>query len=84
MRRLHDAALALSSDGSLLLNVTHTDGSLTPEACLERALSSGGRVFIGVELGRDEANRLRTFLHDGLDEAASRIAAAMKAGGRLP
>lgn len=71
-----DLPFALASDGTLLLGMTHTDGSLEPEALLKRALENGGRVFIGVELDGDEKGYVRTFVHDGFCEAAATVAGA--------
>lgn len=81
MRRLHDAPFALSSDGSLLLGMTHTDGLLTPEAVLARALKSGSRVFIGIALTSAETRGVVTLASDTLDEAASYVAGARRWGG---
>ena len=74
MSRVLTSPLALTSDGNLLLGMTHTDGSLQPEALLERALASGSRVFIGIEVTPGEATYVRTFLHDGCCEAVATVA----------
>lgn len=78
MSVLLDSPFALTSSGELLLGMTHTDGPLTPEAVLARALESGSRVFIGIALTGAETQGVVTLASDTLDEAASYVAGARR------
>jgi hypothetical protein len=77
-RRLHDAALALAVDGTLLLNAAHAFAieRHQPDAAellLRQVLASGVAVFIGVPLqGRDRTEALRR-LANGAADAAGHI-----------
>lgn len=76
-RRVHPAAVAAASDGSVLLNVALQ----LPEALqqqLERRL--GGQVFVGIALNQRDANAVVT----RLDDAAAEAAAQLLGGDRSP
>jgi hypothetical protein len=76
-RRVHPAAVAAASDGSVLLNVA----LLLPEALqqqIERRL--GGPVFVGVALSQHDASAVVT----RLDDAAAEAAAHLLGGDRSP
>ena len=75
-RKAHAAALALASDGTLLLNVAADSGDDDLEALLERARKSGGSVFVGVPLSAAEAERVATRLEHAGAEAAALLFAA--------
>lgn len=72
-RTQHDAAFALTSEGTLLLN-------LAPElslAELQRLLHDPG-VFVGLPLSAQEAKSLMTRIGDSSAEAAAQIVAARR------
>lgn len=75
-RKAHAAALALASDGTLLLNVAADAGDDDLEALLEQARKSGGSVFIGVPLSTAEARRVAKRLEHSSAESAALILAA--------
>lgn len=51
-RRMNDDPLAVTSSGTVLINIAHFDGPAQVEAVLARAARERGRVFVGVELSR--------------------------------
>lgn len=72
-RRIHLAPVALTSDGSVIVNVAGFDVTRNPEALVELAKNERGRLFIGVELGREEVEGLLRHSQDGLVEGSARI-----------
>ena len=48
--RIHPAALAVTLDGTIVLNIAHLYVKQDPVALLERAIAEGGDLFIGVQL----------------------------------
>jgi hypothetical protein len=75
-RKPHAAALALASDGTLLLNVAADADDDDLDALIRRARSSGGNVFVGVPLGAAEARRVAERLEHSAAEAAALVLAA--------
>jgi hypothetical protein len=71
--RIQSAPFALTSDGTLLLNLA-TELSL-PE--LERLLRTPG-VFVGLPLSAEEARTLRTRIGDAGAEARAQILGARR------
>ena len=57
-RRIHRADLAVSSNGTILLNVAPFATGLGVEALVELALAQPGEVFIGVSLLPHEVRAL--------------------------
>ena len=74
-RKTHRAPLALSSDGSVLLNATEFHGAKPAAELVEIALQQRGRVFIGVELKPKEVKVILDRLEHSTAEAAARIVA---------
>ncbi len=70
-RRVHSAPLALASDGTLLINISHYIGIVEPEKLLEMAMADNGRTFIGVTLNPAEVQLVRERAEHGLTEAAA-------------
>ncbi len=70
-RKVHSAPLALTSDGTIVVNVTEYRGVLQPKELLEMALADEGSVFIGIELGTDEVDSLFDRLGHGVREAVA-------------
>lgn len=75
-KKPHPAALALASDGTLLINLAGDDHVEDLEAVLERARRSRARVFIGVPLTASEAGRVAARLEHSSAEAAALVFAA--------
>ena len=67
-RNLSDAPMAVASDGSLLLNVSMTDGPTDPKSLLERALAQGSQVFIGVVATPSEVTITKRWMADSTVE----------------
>lgn len=63
-RRVHPAPLALTSDGTVLVNVAVFDGRRDLAALVRKARATRGRAFIGVEVdGREVAVVLECASH---------------------
>lgn len=76
-RHVHEAALAITIDGTLLLGVAHVlRDSTSPEELLRVALEHDGDIFIGVALTETEASLVLMRLDNAGAEAASRLIAA--------
>lgn len=54
-RRINVDPLAVTSGGTVLVNVAHLDVARRPERLLALAVSLRGRLFVGVELSGAEA-----------------------------
>ena len=76
MSRVHDAPLALTSDGTVLVNLAHFDGPRSPAALLRRALAQKGQVFIGVQLTEQEVDDVLERLRHGSAEAVAYVVGA--------
>jgi hypothetical protein len=50
VKTVNDAPLAISSNGTVLVNMTQYEGDRDPVRTLELALGDAGEVFIGVSL----------------------------------
>lgn len=74
MKKVSDAPFALTCEGRLLLNVTHTDGARTLPALLRRAHDLEGRVFVGVELTSQESRSVIFQMTELAAEVAAFIA----------
>lgn len=77
-RRLNDAPFAVTSDGNVLLNVTHLRMVKRPEDALALAKHSSGDMFVGVVMTGSEVRAALEQLGHGCREAA-----AYTAGKRL-
>lgn len=77
-KKPHAAALALASDGTLLLNVAADVDSDDLETLIKRARASSQRVFVGVPLTAAEARRVAQRLEHSGAEAAALVLAARK------
>src|SRR5262245_11058927 len=76
LRRVHPAAIAAASDGSILINVI----GLLPATVQERLGSElGGQVFVGVALSQAQARQVVARLDDAAAEASARLL-----GGKAP
>lgn len=76
MSRVSDAPLAVTSDGTVLVNVAGYQGVLEPERLLEMALADEGEVFIGVVLDAGEVEQVLERLSHGTAEAAAYVLGA--------
>ena len=72
-RRIHPAALAVTSDGDLLVNVARYDSETDPGRLLRRALRDGGSLFVGVTLSPDESREAKHRLDESAHEGAAHI-----------
>ena len=70
-RTIHQAAFAVASDGTLLLNVAHVNRRLTPSQLLQWALGQPGKVFVGVQMSPAEAQKVLTWSRDVHTEAVA-------------
>jgi hypothetical protein len=78
-RRPHPARYAITSDGTLLLNVARFAGVRDLTAALEQARKEPGGVFIGVPAKPDEMKDAQRAMHRGLLEAADKAIAREQA-----
>lgn len=74
--RIHQAALAIASDGSILVNVRSYAGETDPAALLRRAIEDGGTIFIGVRLRAVEAHEVVSRLDETCHETAGSVLSA--------
>ena len=72
-RTIHQAAFAVASDGTLLLNVAHVGRRLSPRQLLQWALGQPGRVFVGVQMSPAEVQKVVTWSRDVHDEAVAYV-----------
>jgi len=70
-RQLHRAPLAVTSDGTVVVNMADFDGRLDLGAVVERAARQPGAIFVGVVVSGAERDRLLAFMKPTLTEAAS-------------
>ncbi len=69
-RRVHAAAIAAGSDGSVLINMV----SLLPERLQQQlAQKLGGPLFVGVPLAEREAGSVVSRLDDAAAEASAKL-----------
>jgi len=74
VRKVLDAPMALTTDGRLLAGATHVTGEeIDAQKALARALKTGRRVFIGLELSKGEAAVAMGRLDDALAEIVSLV-----------
>jgi hypothetical protein len=81
-RVIHQAAFAVTSDGTLLLNAAHADVCLAPSRLLQWALSQPGRIFIGVQMSPAEAKRLLSWCKDIHTESVAYVIGPRERGAR--
>jgi hypothetical protein len=72
-RTIHQAAFAVASDGTLLLNVAHVDRRFTPSQLLQWALGQPGKIFVGVQMSPAEAKKVLTWSRDVHSEAVAYV-----------
>ncbi len=70
---LSDAPLAITSDGRLVINVTHLDGTTALIAAIERLVPSGIQVFVGLVVPGELHGKLLKELDDSLADVAGRV-----------
>jgi len=81
-RQVHRAPLALTSDGTVLVNVAEFDGRRDLAELLRKARSTRGRVFIGVEVDGREVALIATEAAGGVAEGVARGWRGWWGGGR--
>jgi hypothetical protein len=83
--RLHAAALALASDGSLLVNLAHLHNTQDPAGLLRVAVGHGGALFLGVTLTRRESRDVARWVEDSTAEATAHLGGRrLRRLGRAP
>jgi hypothetical protein len=75
--KLHKAPFAVTSDGTVIVNVAEFDGVETVEDAV--AMAKEAQVFIGVPLTKAEVRRVLAQVGHGHREAAARIAGRRRA-----
>ncbi len=73
-RRINIDPLAVTSGGSVLVNVAHFDVARRPERLLALAVALRGRLFVGVELSGAEGREVVERLRAGHAEAVAHVA----------
>jgi hypothetical protein len=81
-RAIHQAAFAVASDGTLLMNVAHVDRQFTPSQMLQWALGQPGKVFVGVQMSPAEAKRVLGWCNDIHTESIAYIVGARERRAR--
>lgn len=79
-RALHSSPIAVALDGTVIANVRLYDGTHDAEAALRTAVEHGGRVFVGVELGKDQVAQLHQWLDDAAYEGLAFVLGARPRG----
>ncbi len=82
-RRLHGAAIAFTTDGTMLVSVAHLTGAHDPAQLLKLALEDTGEAFIGVAVTARDARKVLARLDNAGAEAAAGIAAARQRRRRV-
>jgi 5-formyltetrahydrofolate cyclo-ligase len=82
-RRIHRAALAVTLDGTMLVNVAQFEGEPDPDALLRQALEQAGRVFIGVVLTPRETQQTMQRIDHASAEAAAFVIGARQRRRRV-
>ncbi len=72
-RRIHQAAFAIASDGTLLLNIAHFGRHVRPNELLRVALLQPGELFVGVKMTTAEAERVLSWSADTHSEAIAYV-----------
>lgn len=68
----HPATIAITPDGRVLVNVAAERADEDPLSVVRLALAEGRLVFVGIELGRAAARRIRLALVEAADEAGAK------------
>ncbi len=70
-RRVHRAALAVTTDGTMLVNLAHFGGEKNAREVFRQALEEKGELFIGVVLSKRETDDTVARLDNASAEAAA-------------
>lgn len=79
---VHQAPLAIASDGTLLVNMHHWDGACDPQLLVDHAAELGGAVFIGIAVQPAEHRQALVQLDDAATSAAASLLARLVAKKR--
>lgn len=82
-RKIHQAPLAVASDGTLLLSVRELDATESLDGLVAAACNHQGAVFVGVALSRGETRRVLGDLTHAHREVAAYVAGARLRTARL-
>ena len=69
-------ALAIASNGTVLVNVAHVDRHMTSTQLLQWALVQPGKVFVGVQMSPAEARKVLAWSRDVHTEAIAYVVGA--------
>jgi hypothetical protein len=72
-RRIHEAPIAVTIDGTVLVNLVCFDGVKEPDELLRQALAERGDLFVGVAMTESEKNKALMLLDNAGIEAAGVI-----------
>lgn len=75
-RRLHPSPIAVAIDGTVFASVGLYDGVHDAEAAVRTAVKHGGRVVIGVELGKADVAKLKKWLDEASFECLAFVLGA--------
>jgi hypothetical protein len=70
---LSDAPLAITSDGRLVINVTHLDGMARVITTAEKLVPEGSQLFVGVVVPEALKGKLVKELNDVTADVAGRV-----------
>lgn len=76
MASVHDAPLALLSDGKVAANLTHLTRETDPHDLLDAALKMARPVFVGVVLDKDEIGEALARMDDAAAEIVAMVVKA--------
>lgn len=74
--RLHPSPIAVALDGTVFASVGLYDGIVDAEAAIRTAVKHGGRVVIGVELGKGDVAKLKKWLDEASFECLAFVLGA--------
>ena len=70
---LSDAPMAITSDGRLVINVTHLNGMARVIATAEKLVPERSQLFVGLVVPRELRRKLVKELDDSLADVAGRV-----------
>ena len=68
-----DAPIAVASDGTVIVNITHLDDTADVTEAVQQLLAEGHQVFVGVVVPAALRRALLRDVNDGLADAVGRL-----------